>query len=123
MICMDRMLEVFCGENVSCLEEWAKKREVPQELLSHIYESLIDSRNAYQHIEDIFNLFEKEEDESIRKKIRMALLRVQLFSQYHMFEQSEFRDAGDMATSLERMLFGYNLMEGKKPKKEESSED
>jgi hypothetical protein len=40
-----------------------------------------------------------------------------------MFEKSEFRDAGDMATSLERMLFGYNLLEGKKPKKEEESSE
>ena len=117
---MERIMKVFCGEEVSCVEEWAKKKKVPQELLSRIYESLIEPRNAYLHVEAIFDLFEREEDEKLKKKIRMALIRVQMFSQYHMFEMSEFRDAGDMATSLERMLFGYNLLEGKKPKKEES---
>lgn len=117
-------MEVFCGEeDVSCVEEWAKKRKAPQELLSRIYESLIEPRNSYQHVEAIFDLFEEEEDEAIQNKIRMALIRVQLFSQYHMFEQSEFRDAGDMAASLERMLFGYNMMEGKKPRKEEESSE
>ncbi|KYK31799.1 MAG: hypothetical protein AYK19_16235 [Theionarchaea archaeon DG-70-1] len=124
MIYVDQIMEVFCGEeNVSCVEEWAKKRKAPQELLSRIYESLTEPRNAYQHVETIFDLFEKEEDEPIQNKIRMALIRVQLFSQYHMFERSEFRDAGDMASSLERMLFGYNLLEGKKPKKEEESSE
>ena len=116
-------MKVFCGEEVSCVEEWAKKRKVPQELLSRIYESLVEPKDAYLHVETIFELFEKEEDEELRNKIRMALIRVQMFSQFHMFEMSEFRDAGDMATSLERMLFGYNLLEGKKPKKEELPEE
>jgi hypothetical protein len=120
---MEQMLKVFCGEEASCVEDWAKKKEAPQELLSRIYKSLTEPRNAYRHVEAIFNLFEKEENEEIQNKIRMALIRVQMFSHYHMFEQSEFRDAGDMATSLERMLFGYNLMEGKKPKKEEESQE
>jgi len=116
---MDRILKVFCGEDVSSIEEWAKKREAPEELLKRIYQSLIDGRNAYRHVEHIFELFEKEKDEHIKNKIRLALVRIQMFSQYHMFEQSEFRDAGEMASSLERMLFGYNLTEGKKPTKEE----
>ncbi len=121
---MDQIMKVFCGEeNVTCVEEWAKKRKAPQELLTRLYESLIDPRNAYLHVESIFNLFDKEEDKPTKNKIRMALIRVQLFSQYHMFEQSEYRDAGDMATSLEKMLFGYNLLEGKKPKKEEPPEN
>ncbi len=124
VITMDQILKVFCGEDVTCVEEWAKAKKTPQELLSRIYKSLTDPRNAYRHVEAIFDLFEEEEDESIKNKVRMALVRVQLFSQYHMFEQSEYRDAGDMATSLEKMLFGSNLLEGKKPKKEEeSSED
>ncbi|MBU7032008.1 MAG: hypothetical protein HXS53_05725 [Theionarchaea archaeon] len=118
---MNRILRVFCGEEVTCVEEWAKKREAPEELLKRIYESLIDGRNAYTHVERIFDLFEKEKDETIKNKIRMALVRIQMFSQYHMFEQSEFRDAGEMASSLERMLFGYNLTEGKKSMKEEES--
>jgi hypothetical protein len=118
---MNRILKVFCGEEVSCVEEWAKKRKVPQELLTLIYKSLMDPRNAYEHVEHIFDLFDKEKDESIKNKIRMALIRIQMFSQYHMFEQSEFRDAGEMASLLERMLFEYNLTEGKKPKKDETS--
>ena len=116
---MERIMKVFCGEDVSCVEEWAKKKKAPEELLSRIYKTLRDPRNAYQHVEAVFNLFEAVDDEDVQNKIRMALVRVQLFSQYHMFEQSEFRDAGDMATSLERILFGYNLIEGKKPKMEE----
>ncbi|MBU7016965.1 MAG: hypothetical protein HXS44_05610 [Theionarchaea archaeon] len=120
---MERIMKVFCGEEVSCLEEWAKKKKVPEELLSRIYESLIEPRNAYLQVEAILDLFEIEGEEKLKKKIRMALIRVQMFSQYHMFEMSEFRDAGDMATSLERLLFGYNLLEGKKPKKEEFPEE
>jgi hypothetical protein len=120
---MNQIMKVFCGEEVSSVKDWAKKRKVPQELISPIYETLINPRAAYEHIETIFSLFEKETDQNVKNKIRMALVRVQLFSQYHMFEQSEFRDAGDMASSLERMLFEYNLMEGKKPKKEEKEKD
>lgn len=120
---MDTIRKVFCGEDVSCVEEWAKSKHLSQELVSHIYQTLAEPRNAYQHIESLYTLFDKEEDEDIKNRIRMALIRVQLFSQYHMFEKSEFRDAGDMAASLERMLFGYNLLEGKKPKKEEESSD
>ena len=116
---MNQIMKVFCGEDVSCVEEWAKKRDVPTELISRIYDSLKDPRNAYNHVEAIFDLFEENDDEDIQNKIRMALIRVQMFSSYHMFEKSEFRDAGDMASSFERMLFGYNLLEGKKPEKEE----
>ena len=112
-------MKVFCGEDAACVEEWARKKNAPGELLSRIYESLIDPNSAYQHVETIFTLFEKEKKEEIQNKIRMALVRVQLFSHYHMFEESELRDSGDMASSLERMLFGYNLVEGKKPKDEE----
>jgi hypothetical protein len=120
---MDRILKVFCGEQVPCIEEWAKNRKVPQKLVTRIYHSLTDPRNAYEHVEEIFDLFEKEKDEPIKNKIRMALVRIQMFSQYHMFEQSEFRDAGEMASLLERMLFEYNLTEGRKPKKDETSSD
>ncbi len=116
---MDQILEVFCGEEVSSLEAWANQRKVSQDLLSRIFESLSNPRNAYQHIEAIFSLFEKENDEKIQNIIRYALIRVQMYSQFHMFEQSELRDAGDIASLLERVLFGYNLVEGKKPKKEE----
>ncbi|MBU7043310.1 MAG: hypothetical protein HXS47_06930 [Theionarchaea archaeon] len=120
---MDRILKVFCGEEVSCVEEWAKKRKAPQELLTRMYQSLTDPQNAHTHVEHIFDLFENEKDEHIKNKIRMALVRIQMFSHYHMFEQSEFRDAGDMASLLERMLFGYNITEGKKPQKDEASSE
>jgi len=124
VIAMDRILKVFCGEEeVSSVEDWAEKKKLSQELLSCIYKSVENPRNAHKHVEAIYMLFEDEEDETLKNKIRMALIRVQLFAQYHMFEQSEFRDAGDMASALEKMLFGQNLMEGEKPKKEEESED
>lgn len=116
---MDDILKAFCGEAASCVEEWAKKRKAPEELLSRIYKCLEDPRVAYLHVEPIFDLFENEKDETLQNKIRMALVRVQLFCQYHLFEKAEYRDTGDMASSLERILFGYNLMEGKKSKKEE----
>lgn len=123
MTSMDTIKKVFCGGDVSCVEEWAKSMRLSQELVSHIYQTLVEPRNAYQHIEALYTLFENEENEDLKNKVRMALIRVQLFSQYHMFEKPEFRDAGDIATSLERMLFGYNLLEGKKPKKEEESSE
>ncbi|MGD2248535.1 MAG: hypothetical protein PVF58_09010 [Candidatus Methanofastidiosia archaeon] len=118
---MDQIMKVFCGKDVSCIEEWAEEKELSKDLISRIYKSLTDPRQAYQHVEFIFDQFEKEE-EKIQNKIRMALVRVQMFAQYHMFEKSEFRDAGDMAASLERMLFGYNLTEGKKPGEEPEKE-
>lgn len=116
---MEAILKAYCGEDASCVDELAKKKGVSQELLSRMYECLEDPRVAYRHVEAIYTLFEEEEDENTQNKIRMALVRVQLFCQYHLFEQAEFRDTGDIASSLERMLFGSNLMEGKKPKKEE----
>lgn len=119
---MDRIMKVFCGEEVSCIEDWAEKKKLSHTLISRIYQSLIEPGQAYQHVEFIFDQFDKEA-EDIQNKIRMALVRVQMFAQYHMFEKSEFRDAGDIAVSLERMLFGYNLTEGKKPSDEESEKE